>query len=48
MVKGGSEHDNIGNGVTHGAAALMDLVLTWLNTHRIVCADSYCASVTAD
>ena len=40
-MKGGSDNDNVENGVTHGAAVLMDLILPWVNTHRIVCADSY-------
>ena len=47
LVKGGSDHDNTENGITHGAAVFMELVLPWVNTHRIVCADSYFASVTA-
>ena len=33
--------------VTRGADVFMELVLPWVNTHRIVCADSYFASVTA-
>ena len=47
LVKGGSAHESVENGVTHGAAVLMELVLSLLNTHRIVCSDSYFASVTA-
>ena len=47
LVKGGSYHDNVENGVTHGASVLMEIVLLWVNTHGIVCADSYFASVTA-
>ena len=46
-MKGGSDHDNVENGVTHGATVLMELVLPWVNTHKIVCADSYFVSVTA-
>ena len=46
-MKGGSAHESVENGVTHGASVLMELVLPWLNTHRIVCADSYFESVTA-
>ena len=46
-MKGRSDHDNVENCVTHGAAIFMELVLPWVNTHRIVCADSYFASVTA-
>ena len=46
-MKGGSSHENVENNVTHGAAVLMELVLPWLNTHRMFCADSYFASVTA-
>ena len=45
LVKGRSDHDNVENGVTHGAAVLMQLVLPWLNTHRIVCADIYFTSI---
>ena len=45
LLKRGSDHDNVENGVTHGAAVLMELVLPWVNTHRIVCADIYFASV---
>ena len=41
MVKGERDHDNVGNCVTHGAAVLMELVLPWVNTHRIVCADIF-------
>ena len=47
LVKGGSSHENVENNVTHGAAVLMELIFPWLNTHRIVCADSYFASVVA-
>ena len=47
LVKGGSDHKNVENGVTHGAAILMELILPWVNTHWIVCADSYFASVIA-
>ena len=46
LVKGGSDHENVENGVTHGAAVSMELVLPRVNTHRIVCADSYFALVT--
>ena len=46
-MKGGSDHDNVENGVTHGAAVLMAIVLPWENTHRIVCADIYFAIVTS-
>ena len=46
LVKGGSDHDNVENGVTHGAAVLMELVLPRVSTHRIVCADSYFALAT--
>ena len=46
-LKGGSDHDNVENGVTHGTAVLMDLILPWVNTHKVVCADSYFALVTA-
>ena len=41
LVKGGSDHDNVENGVTHGSTVFMELVLPWVNTHRVVCADSY-------
>ena len=47
MLKGGSNHKNVENSVTHGDVVLMELVLPWVNTHRIVCADSDFASVTA-
>ena len=47
VVKGGSDHGNVENSVTHGAAVLMELVLPWVNTHRIVFDDSYFESVTA-
>ena len=47
LVKGGSDHDNIENGVTNGAAVLMELVLPWLNTHRIVYAERYFSLVVA-
>ena len=47
LVKGGSDHDNVENSVTHGSADLMELVLPWLNTHRVVCADSYFSLVVA-
>ena len=46
-MKGRSSHESVENNVTHGAAVLMELVLPWLNTHRIVCSDSYFASVIA-
>ena len=46
-MKGGSDHNNTENGITHGAAVLMEIVLPWENTHRIVCADIYFALVTA-
>ena len=46
-MKGGRDHGNVENGVTHGAAVLMELVFPWVNTHRIVCADNYFLSVTA-
>ena len=45
--KVGSDQYNVENGVTHGAAVLMELVLPWANTHKIVCSESYFASVTA-
>ena len=41
LVKGGSDHENVENGITHGAAVFMELILPWVNTHRIVFADSY-------
>ena len=44
-MKGVSDHDNVENDVTHGAAVLMELVLPWVNTHRIVFADIYFALV---
>ena len=47
LEKGGSDHDNVENDVTRGAAFLMDLVLPWVNSHRIVFSDSYFSSVTA-
>ena len=47
LVKGGSDHDNVENGVTHGADVFMELVLPWANNHRIVCADIYFAIVTS-
>ena len=46
-MKGGSHHDNAENGVTRDAPVLMELVLPWVNTHRIVCADSYFSSIAA-
>ena len=46
-VKGVSDHDNVENCVTHGASVLMELVLPWVNTHRIVYADSHFVLVTA-
>ena len=46
-MKGVGDHDNVENGVTHGAAVLMEIVLTWVNIHKIFFADSYFASVTA-
>ena len=46
-VKGVSDHGNVENGVTHGASVLMELVLPWVNTHRIVCADNYFLYVTS-
>ena len=46
-MKGGSDHDNVENGVTHGAAVLVDLVLPWANTHRMVSTDSYFLLVTS-
>ena len=42
LVKGGIDH-----GVTHGASVLTEIVLPWVNDHRIVCANSYFALVTA-
>ena len=33
------------NEMLHGAKVLLGLVLPWINTHRLVCADSYFASV---
>ena len=47
LVKGGSYHDNLGHGVTHCADFFMDLVLPWVNNHRMVCSDSYFSSFTA-
>ena len=41
MVKGGSDHENVENGVTRGAAVLMEIILPWVNTHSIVYAESY-------
>ena len=46
-MKGVSDHENVENGVTHGAAVLMEFVLPWVNTHRIVCAGIYFASATS-
>ena len=46
LVKGGSDHDNVENGVTHGAAVLIKLILPWVNTNTLVCANSYFASIT--
>ena len=46
-MKGGIYHNNVENVGTHGASVLMDLILPWVNTHRIVWADSYFALVTA-
>ncbi|KAI2494205.1 Transposase IS4 [Fragilaria crotonensis] len=34
-------------GLLHGAKVMQDLVMPWMHTNRIVCGDSYCASVTA-
>ena len=42
-MKGVRDHENVENGVTRGASVLMELVLPWVNNHRIVCADSYFA-----
>ena len=39
----GGEHDDAG--LPHGGKVLKELVLPWANTNRIVCADSYFASV---
>ena len=56
LVKGGAEDDDedeegVYNGnkddVPHGAKVMMKLLRPWINTQRIVCADSYFASVTA-
>ena len=47
LVKGGSDHDNVENSVTHGSAVLMELVLPWLNTHRIVYVERYFSLVVA-
>ena len=56
LVKGDadSDHDdnedvNYGNmdDVPHGANIMLKLLSPWINTQRIVCADSYFASVTA-
>ena len=41
------DRDNVENGVTHSADIFMELVLPWVNNHKIVCADSYFTSVTA-
>ena len=46
MVKGGSDHENVENGVTRGAAVLMEIILPWVNTHSIVYAESYFLLVT--
>ena len=46
-MKVGSDHDNVENGVTHGAV-FMKLVFPWGNTHRIFCADSYLSLVKSD
>ena len=35
------------NSIPHGAKVLRELVQPWVNTERIVCADSYFASVKA-
>ena len=48
LVKGGSDHDNVENSVTRRATVFMEIVLPWVNTHRIVCADRYFVSVTSD
>ena len=45
LVKGVSDHDNVENGVTHGADILIELVLPWVNTHRIVCTSIYFSSI---
>ena len=39
----GAEDD----GLLHGASVMKELVLSWLHTDRIVCGDSYFASVPA-
>lgn len=36
-----------GDGLPHGGVVLKELVYPWANTGRIVCADSYFASVAA-
>ena len=46
-MKGVIYHYNVENGVTHGADVLMELVLTWVNNHRIFCADNYFSLVAA-
>ena len=47
LAKGGSDHNNVENGVNNGDAVLMELVLPWVNTHRMFCADSYFSLVTS-
>ena len=52
LVKGEKDDDYSDNeanqdNVPHGAKVLLKLLSPWINTQRIVCADSYFASVTA-
>ena len=45
LVKG--ETDNVADSVPHGTSVLMDLMVPWINSWRIVCSDIYFALVTA-
>ena len=46
-AKNEEEHKDDKNNPPHGTKVLKELVMSWANTDRIVCADSYFASVTA-
>ena len=44
-AKLGQESGN-GDDIIHGCKVLEELIETWYHTHRVVCADSYFASVS--
>ena len=41
------EHQDDEDNLPHGTKLLKELVIPWANTDRIICADSYFASVPA-